>query len=78
MGLVDSFFGENIDIHAGGCDLQFPHHENEIAQSEAFYEKSPWCPIFIHTGHLIINKDKMSKSMNNFITTDVPFFYIAT
>lgn len=57
-------------MHSGGCDLQFPHHENEIAQSEALYNASPWCPVFIHTGHLIINKEKMSKSLNNFITIE--------
>ena len=41
-----------IDIHSGGIDLMFPHHNNEIAQSEAYYEWNNWVNIFLHTGHL--------------------------
>lgn len=66
--MIHSIFGSNIDLHSGGMDLEFPHHENEIAQSEALYKKSPWCPFFSHTGHLYVNKEKMSKSLGNFVT----------
>lgn len=55
-------------MHSGGIDLQYPHHENEIAQSEAFYNNSPWCRIFTHTGHVNIRAEKMSKSLGNSIT----------
>mmetsp|Transcript_34574 Transcript_34574/g.33786 ORF Transcript_34574/g.33786 Transcript_34574/m.33786 type:complete len:275 (-) Transcript_34574:195-1019(-) len=57
-----------IDIHSGGIDLRFPHHCNEIAQSEAFYNCDQWISYFLHTGHLHIDKRKMSKSEKNFIT----------
>jgi len=58
---------EQIDIHGGGADLIFPHHENEIAQSEAATGK-PFANVWMHVGHLHINKEKMSKSLGNFIT----------
>jgi cysteinyl-tRNA synthetase len=57
-----------IDIHSGGVDLRFPHHDNEIAQSEAYYECDQWINYFLHTGHLHIQGRKMSKSLKNFIT----------
>lgn len=57
-----------IDIHSGGVDLRFPHHDNEIAQSEAYYECDQWINYFLHTGHLHIQGKKMSKSLKNFIT----------
>lgn len=57
-----------LDIHSGGVDLRFPHHENELAQSEAYYNKAPWVKYFLHTGHLNIHGAKMSKSLKNFIT----------
>lgn len=60
--------GPNIDIHTGGIDLAFPHHDNEIAQSEAFYDNHQWVNYFLHTGHLHIEGQKMSKSLKNFIT----------
>jgi cysteinyl-tRNA synthetase len=60
---------ETIDIHAGGRDLIFPHHENEIAQSEALTGK-PFSKYWIHHGLLTINGQKMSKSLKNFITLD--------
>ncbi len=69
--MIDSSIGEHIDLHSGGTDLEFPHHENEIAQSEAYYGRSPWCPFFVHTGHLRINQEKMSKSLKNFVTIQV-------
>lgn len=57
-----------IDVHAGGIDLKFPHHENEIAQSEAFSGSHQWVNYWLHTGHLNIDGSKMSKSLKNFIT----------
>ncbi len=60
---------DTIDIHAGGRDLIFPHHENEIAQSEALTGK-PFAKYWIHHGLLTINGQKMSKSLGNFITLD--------
>jgi cysteinyl-tRNA synthetase len=57
-----------LDIHSGGVDLRFPHHDNEIAQSEAFYKCRQWVNYFLHTGHLHIQGLKMSKSLKNFIT----------
>jgi len=60
--------GEQFDIHAGAQDLVFPHHENEIAQSEAASEKSPFVKYWMHSGLLTINGQKMSKSLSNFIT----------
>jgi len=59
--------GETFDIHAGGKDLIFPHHENEIAQSEAFSGK-PFVRYWIHNGFVNINQEKMSKSLGNFFT----------
>lgn len=59
--------GESFDIHAGGHDLIFPHHENEIAQSEAANEK-PFAMYWLHFGFLNINEEKMSKSLGNFFT----------
>ena len=57
-----------IDIHAGGIDLLFPHHDNELAQSEAFYNCDEWVKYFLHAGHLNIKGQKMSKSLKNFTT----------
>ncbi|MBF0329212.1 MAG: cysteine--tRNA ligase [Nitrospirae bacterium] len=59
--------GESIDIHGGGADLIFPHHENEIAQSEAFTGK-PFAKYWMHNGFITIDKEKMSKSLGNFFT----------
>lgn len=58
--------GENIDIHGGGMDLIFPHHESEIMQSEAYSGKPPFAKYWIHNGFLLVNKEKMSKSLGNF------------
>lgn len=60
------FLGEQIDIHAGGTDLVFPHHENEIAQSECFTGKL-FARYWLHNGMLNINNEKMSKSLGNFL-----------
>jgi len=59
--------GESFDIHGGGSDLEFPHHENEIAQSEAATGK-PYANAWMHCGMIRINGEKMSKSLNNFFT----------
>lgn len=61
------FLGETIDIHGGGKDLIFPHHENEIAQSEAATER-PFVKYWLHNGFVTINQEKMSKSLGNFFT----------
>lgn len=61
------YLGDTIDIHAGGQDLVFPHHENEIAQSEAFTGK-PFARYWLHNGYITINDEKMSKSKGNFFT----------
>merc|ERR1719387_371912 len=60
--------GEFLDIHAGGEDLKFPHHDNEMAQTEAYLGRSQWVNYFWHAGHLHIEGLKMSKSLKNFIT----------
>ena len=60
--------GFPVDIHSGGIDLRFPHHDNEIAQSEAYYNCDNWVNNFWHAGHLHIAGKKMSKSLKNFIT----------
>jgi len=59
--------GETFDIHGGGADLIFPHHENEIAQSEAFSGK-PFVKYWVHNGFITVDKEKMSKSLGNFFT----------
>ncbi len=61
------YLGESFDIHAGGVDLVFPHHENEIAQSEGATGK-PWVKYWMHNGFLNIEGEKMSKSLGNFFT----------
>jgi cysteinyl-tRNA synthetase len=60
--------GEQMDIHGGGMDLVFPHHENEIAQSEAATGKAPFARIWMHGGFLEIDSEKMAKSLGNFVT----------
>ena len=65
--MARKYLGETIDIHGGGGDLKFPHHENEIAQSEALSGK-PFANYWIHVGYLNVDNQKMSKSLNNFFT----------
>ena len=65
--MSNKYLGETIDIHAGGQDLAFPHHENEIAQSEARSGK-PFSNYWVHNGYININNEKMSKSKGNFFT----------
>lgn len=67
--LAQRYLGSQIDIHAGGLDLVFPHHENEIAQSEALHQEA-FARYWVHNGFVTINKEKMSKSVGNFFTLD--------
>jgi len=66
--ITERWFGPQYDIHGGGGDLKFPHHEAEIAQQESASGKSPFVKIWLHTGSLRINGEKMSKSLGNFFT----------
>lgn len=66
--MASDICGSTLDIHTGGVDLKFPHHDNEIAQSEAYFNSPDWVKYFLHTGHLTIAGCKMSKSLKNFIT----------
>ncbi|OQO13929.1 hypothetical protein B0A48_00804 [Cryoendolithus antarcticus] len=73
--MASDVLGKQIDIHSGGVDLAFPHHDNELAQSEAYWceqghvdPKNQWVNYFIHMGHLSIEGQKMSKSLKNFTT----------
>jgi cysteinyl-tRNA synthetase len=66
--MSQSILGEKIDIHAGGIDLVFPHHENEIAQSEAKTGESPFVKFWVHGAHMLVDGEKMSKSLHNFYT----------
>lgn len=68
--MASDITGENMDIHSGGIDLCFPHHDNELAQSEAYFDNKQWVNYFMHNGHLHIQGQKMSKSLKNFITID--------
>ncbi|KAL1772987.1 putative cysteine-tRNA ligase, mitochondrial isoform X2 [Sigmodon hispidus] len=68
--MASEVFGSQLDIHTGGIDLAFPHHENEIAQSEVFHQCQQWGNYFLHSGHLHVKgkEEKMSKSLKNYIT----------
>ena len=66
--MATEILGGRMDIHSGGVDLKFPHHDNEIAQTEAYYDSDQWINYFLHTGHLTIDGCKMSKSLKNFVT----------
>ncbi|XP_055764105.1 probable cysteine--tRNA ligase, mitochondrial isoform X2 [Salvelinus fontinalis] len=68
--IASSVFGSQLDIHSGGVDLAFPHHENEIAQCEAYHQCGQWGNYFLHSGHLHLkgSAEKMSKSLNNYIS----------
>ena len=68
--MASEVLGQKMDVHSGGVDLAFPHHDNELAQSEAYHECRQWVNYFLHTGHLHIEGLKMSKSLKNFITID--------
>lgn len=62
------YLGEDFDIHGGGADLIFPHHTNEIAQSRCAFPNSHFAKYWVHNGFLTVNGEKMSKSLNNFLT----------
>jgi len=62
------YLGATLDIHGGGQDLIFPHHENEIAQSESYSGKEPFVRYWLHNGWLMFSEEKMSKSLGNIIT----------
>ncbi|KAI5804596.1 tRNA synthetases class I (C) catalytic domain-containing protein [Geopyxis carbonaria] len=77
--MCSAVLGSQVDIHSGGIDLAFPHHDNEIAQSEAYWSsptpcahtadgKHQWINYFLHMGHLQIHGSKMSKSLKNFVS----------
>ncbi|MBQ2612613.1 MAG: cysteine--tRNA ligase [Methanobrevibacter sp.] len=66
--ITEYYFGEQYDVHGGGLDLIFPHHEAEITQMEAVSGKSPMVRYWLHTGFLNVKGEKMSKSLHNFIT----------
>mmetsp|Transcript_10717 Transcript_10717/g.44640 ORF Transcript_10717/g.44640 Transcript_10717/m.44640 type:complete len:400 (+) Transcript_10717:827-2026(+) len=66
--MCSDILGSTVDINCGGVDLSFPHHENQLAQSEAYWDCSQWVNYFVHSGHLHIDGLKMSKSLKNFIT----------
>lgn len=66
--ITEEIFGQQYDLHGGGLDLKFPHHESEIAQQESASGKSPFVQIWMHSGFLLIDGEKMSKSLRNFIT----------
>lgn len=65
--MANKYLGSTIDIHSGGQDLTFPHHENEIAQSEAAND-APFAHYWLHNGYINVDNRKMSKSLNNFFT----------
>uniref|UniRef100_A0A8C0U3B4 cysteine--tRNA ligase n=1 Tax=Cyanistes caeruleus TaxID=156563 RepID=A0A8C0U3B4_CYACU len=71
--ISSAVFGKQLDIHTGGIDLAFPHHENEIAQCEVYHQCEQWGNYFLHSGHLHVkgSKEKMSKSLKNYITIKV-------
>ncbi len=69
-GISLKYLGEHLDIHCGGIDNAFPHHTNEIAQSEA-YVGHPWCKYWVHVLHLNTNSGKMSKSKGEFLTVSL-------
>ncbi len=66
--MSQSILGNKIDLHLGGIDLVFPHHENEIAQSEAKTGEKPFVKYWVHGAHILVNGKKMSKSLHNFFT----------
>lgn len=66
--MAGDVLGSTVDINCGGIDLRFPHHDNQLAQSEAKFGCKQWVNYFLHTGHLHIQGLKMSKSLKNFIT----------
>lgn len=68
--MAKAHLGKTVDIHGGGLDLIFPHHENEIAQSECAHKGDLFARFWLHNGHVVVNGEKMSKSLGNFFTVD--------
>ncbi len=66
--MSEALLGDTFDIHGGGLDLVFPHHENEIAQSECAHGGKPFVRFWLHNGYVTVNGEKMSKSLGNFFT----------
>ncbi|KAJ3616906.1 hypothetical protein Zmor_008954, partial [Zophobas morio] len=66
--MASSLFGKHLDIHSGGRDLLYPHHENELAQSEAFHAVDQWANYWLHFGLVNLHNEKMSKSSNCFVS----------
>ena len=67
--MAHACLGEQMDIHGGGLDLRFPHHQNELAQSECCHGKT-YVNTWMHAGHVRVNEEKMSKSLGNFFTIE--------
>ena len=68
--MSEKFLGKNFDIHGGGLDLVFPHHENEIAQSCCANKINKFANYWLHNGYVTFNKEKMSKSLGNIVTIE--------
>jgi cysteinyl-tRNA synthetase len=68
--MAEQHLGETIDIHGGGNDLKFPHHENEIAQSVCSHDGAPFARYWVHNGFVEIDKEKMSKSLGNVLLVE--------
>lgn len=68
--ITERFFGPQYDIHGGALDLKFPHHEAEITQQESASGKKPFVKLWMHSGFLTVNGEKMSKSLKNFVTVN--------
>ncbi|MDA0708269.1 MAG: cysteine--tRNA ligase [Proteobacteria bacterium] len=68
--MIKKNLGDTIDIHGGGLDLIFPHHENEIAQSKCAHDGAPLANYWMHNGYLTVEGEKMSKSLGNFVTVN--------
>jgi len=66
--MIEAHLGDTIDIHGGGHDLIFPHHENELAQSTCAHEGAEYARVWMHNGFLTMNKEKMAKSVGNVVT----------
>eukprot|EP00041_Stephanoeca_diplocostata_P032150 m.1023176 g.1023176 ORF g.1023176 m.1023176 type:complete len:615 (+) comp24096_c1_seq28:1180-3024(+) len=66
--MASEVFGATLDLHTGGQDLAFPHHENEMAQSESYHGVAQWGSCYLHSGHVLLGDTKMSKSLGNVIS----------
>ena len=66
--MSEALLGETFDIHGGGIDLVFPHHQNELAQSVCAHDGAPFAKYWMHNGHITVGGEKMSKSLGNFFT----------